>query len=153
MYRLLNPLSFAAGQLAVFQGASEVPISESYGSSEQRGKTANATKFKGFRDGTLASRTARTERRHGELARHGCAKRMTFANPANHAAVPARPYFGEGQEAVNRFCFFPFRHAKSGIRVRNRRRRDFTRKTKSPSRRSIWRRKALELFLSELRPR
>jgi hypothetical protein len=25
MYRLLNPLSFAAGQLAVFQGASEVP--------------------------------------------------------------------------------------------------------------------------------
>jgi hypothetical protein len=26
--------------LAVFQGASEAPISESYGSSEQRGKTA-----------------------------------------------------------------------------------------------------------------
>jgi hypothetical protein len=34
-------LSFAAGQLAVFQGASEVPISVSYGSNEQRGKTAN----------------------------------------------------------------------------------------------------------------
>jgi hypothetical protein len=34
-------LSFAAGQLAVFQGASEVPISVSYGSSEQRGKTAH----------------------------------------------------------------------------------------------------------------
>jgi predicted transcriptional regulator len=28
----------ASGQLAVFQGASEAPISESYGSSEQRGK-------------------------------------------------------------------------------------------------------------------
>ena len=47
MYRLLNPLGFAAGQLAVFQGAVraglavEAPISESYGSSEQRGKTAN----------------------------------------------------------------------------------------------------------------
>ena len=41
MYRLLNPLSFAAGQLAAFQGASEVPISVSYGSSKQRGKTAN----------------------------------------------------------------------------------------------------------------
>jgi hypothetical protein len=41
VYRLLNPWGFAAGQLAVFQGASEVPISESYGSSEQRGKTAN----------------------------------------------------------------------------------------------------------------
>jgi hypothetical protein len=27
VHRLLNPLSFAAGQLAVFQGASEVPIS------------------------------------------------------------------------------------------------------------------------------
>jgi hypothetical protein len=29
VYRLLNPLSFAAGQLAVFQGASEVPLSGS----------------------------------------------------------------------------------------------------------------------------
>ncbi len=29
VYRLLNPLSFAAGQLAVFQGASEAPLSES----------------------------------------------------------------------------------------------------------------------------
>jgi hypothetical protein len=27
VYRLLNPLSLAAGQLAVFQGGSEVPIS------------------------------------------------------------------------------------------------------------------------------
>src|SRR5271168_495686 len=41
VYRLLNPLSFAAGQLAVFQGASEVPISVLYGSSEQRRKTSN----------------------------------------------------------------------------------------------------------------
>jgi hypothetical protein len=39
VYRLLNPLNFAAGQLAVFQGASEAPISVSYGPSEQRGKT------------------------------------------------------------------------------------------------------------------
>ena len=31
VYRLLNRLSFVAGQLAVFQGASEVPLSESYG--------------------------------------------------------------------------------------------------------------------------
>jgi hypothetical protein len=31
VYRLLNCLSFAADQLAVFQGASEVPISVSYG--------------------------------------------------------------------------------------------------------------------------
>jgi hypothetical protein len=29
VYRLLNPLGFAAGQLAVFQGASEVPLSGS----------------------------------------------------------------------------------------------------------------------------
>src|SRR5258705_3415021 len=36
-----NTRYFAGGQLAVFQGASEAPISESYGSSEQRGKTAN----------------------------------------------------------------------------------------------------------------
>ena len=28
VHRLLNPFGFAAGQLAVFQGASEVPISE-----------------------------------------------------------------------------------------------------------------------------
>ena len=36
----INNMAFAVGQLAVFQGASEVPISGSYGSSEQRGKTA-----------------------------------------------------------------------------------------------------------------
>src|SRR6202051_2039388 len=36
-----NTRYFAGGQLAVFQGASEAPISLSYGSSEQRGKTAN----------------------------------------------------------------------------------------------------------------
>src|SRR6266404_4372539 len=29
VHRLLNPFGFAAGQLAVFQGASEAPISES----------------------------------------------------------------------------------------------------------------------------
>jgi hypothetical protein len=29
VHRLLNPLGFAAGQLAVFQGASEAPISGS----------------------------------------------------------------------------------------------------------------------------
>ena len=41
MHRLANNGDVAGGQLAVFQGASEAPISESYGSSEQRGKTAN----------------------------------------------------------------------------------------------------------------
>jgi hypothetical protein len=49
VYRLLIPLSFAAGQLAVFQGASEVPLSVSYGSSEQRGKTANWPRPGGLR--------------------------------------------------------------------------------------------------------
>jgi hypothetical protein len=49
VYRLLNPLGFAAGQLAVFQGASEVSISVSYGSSEQRGKTANWPRPGGLR--------------------------------------------------------------------------------------------------------
>src|ERR1700692_311497 len=43
LYRLVscprNTRYFAGGQLAVFQGASEAPISLSYGSSEQRGKT------------------------------------------------------------------------------------------------------------------
>jgi len=29
VHRLLNPLGFAGGQLAVFQGASEAPLSES----------------------------------------------------------------------------------------------------------------------------
>ena len=41
VYRLLNPWGFAVRQLAVFQGASEGPVSGSYRSSEQRGKTAN----------------------------------------------------------------------------------------------------------------
>jgi hypothetical protein len=55
VYRLLNPLSFAAGQLAVFQGAVraglavEVPISVSSGSSEQRGTTANWPRPGGLR--------------------------------------------------------------------------------------------------------
>ena len=37
----INNVAFAMGQLAVFQGVSEAPIFGSYGSSEQRGKTAN----------------------------------------------------------------------------------------------------------------
>ena len=36
VYRLTYNDDVAAGQLAVFQGASEAPISDSYGSSEQR---------------------------------------------------------------------------------------------------------------------
>jgi NAD(P)-dependent dehydrogenase (short-subunit alcohol dehydrogenase family) len=44
-----NTRYFAGGQLAVFQGASEAPISESYGSSEQRGKTANWPRPGGLR--------------------------------------------------------------------------------------------------------
>jgi len=42
-------MAFAVGQLAVFQGASEAPISGSYGSSEQRGKTANWPRPGGLR--------------------------------------------------------------------------------------------------------
>jgi hypothetical protein len=38
VYRLLNPLSFAAGKLAVFQGASEGPISD------HTGRASNAEK-------------------------------------------------------------------------------------------------------------
>src|ERR1700720_2409384 len=44
-----NTRYFAGGQLAVFQGASEAPISLSYGSSEQRGKTANWPRPGGLR--------------------------------------------------------------------------------------------------------
>ena len=44
-----NTRYFAGGQLAVFQGASEAPLSESYGSSEQRGKTANWPRPRGLR--------------------------------------------------------------------------------------------------------
>jgi hypothetical protein len=40
VHRLANNGDVAGGQLAVFQGASEAPISESYGSSEQRGKNS-----------------------------------------------------------------------------------------------------------------
>ena len=39
----------AGGQLAVFQGVSEAPISESYGSSDLRGKTANWPRPEGLR--------------------------------------------------------------------------------------------------------
>ncbi len=45
----INNVAFAVGQLAVFQGASEAPISGSYGSSEQRGKTANWPRPGGLR--------------------------------------------------------------------------------------------------------
>jgi hypothetical protein len=38
VYRLLNPLTSPQVSWLVFQGASEVPISVSYGSSEERGK-------------------------------------------------------------------------------------------------------------------
>ena len=49
-----NTRYFAGGQLAVFQGGpsrtgGEAPISESYGSSEQRGKTANWPRPRGLR--------------------------------------------------------------------------------------------------------
>src|SRR4029077_4994376 len=49
VHRLLNPFGFAAGQLAVFQGASEAPYLNRYGSSEQRGKTANWPRPMGLR--------------------------------------------------------------------------------------------------------
>ncbi len=49
-----NTRYFAGGQLAVFQGGpsrtgDKAPISESYGSSEQRGKTANWPRPRGLR--------------------------------------------------------------------------------------------------------
>jgi hypothetical protein len=49
VYRLAYNGDVAAGQLAVFQGASEVPISDPYGPSEQRGKTANWPRPEGLR--------------------------------------------------------------------------------------------------------
>jgi hypothetical protein len=49
VHRLSYNGAIAAGQLAVFQGASEAPISESYGSSEQRRKTANWPRPTGLR--------------------------------------------------------------------------------------------------------
>jgi hypothetical protein len=45
----ISNMAFAVGQLAVFQGASEAPISGSYGSSEQRRKTANWPRPGGLR--------------------------------------------------------------------------------------------------------
>jgi hypothetical protein len=49
VYRLAYNGDVAAGQLAVFQGASEVPIFDPYGPSEQRGKTANWPRPGGLR--------------------------------------------------------------------------------------------------------
>ena len=49
VHRLAYNGDVAAGQLAVFQGASEAPISGSYGSSEQRRKTANWPRPGGLR--------------------------------------------------------------------------------------------------------
>ena len=53
---------FAGGQLAVFQGGSEAPISKSYGLSEQRGKTANWPRPKRLRLKWLGRRVARRSR-------------------------------------------------------------------------------------------
>jgi energy-coupling factor transporter ATP-binding protein EcfA2 len=44
-----NNIYFAGNQLAVFQGASAAPLSESYGASEQRRKTANRPRPGGLR--------------------------------------------------------------------------------------------------------
>jgi hypothetical protein len=49
VHRLISVRHTAVGDLAEFQGASEAPISESYGSSEQRGKTANWPRPEGLR--------------------------------------------------------------------------------------------------------
>jgi hypothetical protein len=46
---LRNNMYFAGGQLAVFQGANEVPLSEPYGPREQRRKTANWPRPRGLR--------------------------------------------------------------------------------------------------------
>jgi hypothetical protein len=42
-------VAFGVGQLAVFQGGSEGPYLNSYGSSEQRGKAANWPRPEGLR--------------------------------------------------------------------------------------------------------
>src|SRR5271167_2789320 len=62
VYRLAYSGDVAAGQLAVFQGASEAPISESYGSSEQRGKTANWPRPRGLRGKWAGGCVARRSR-------------------------------------------------------------------------------------------
>ena len=49
VHRLICSWHMDAGQLAVFQGASEAPISESSRSSEQHGKTANWPRPAGLR--------------------------------------------------------------------------------------------------------
>jgi hypothetical protein len=49
VYRLAYNDDVVADQLAVFQGASEAPISDAYGSSEQRRKTANWLRPGGLR--------------------------------------------------------------------------------------------------------
>src|SRR5208282_5249088 len=59
-----NSRYIAGGQLAVFQGGpsrtgGKAPISESYGSSEQRGKTANWPRPRGLRSKWAGGRVAR----------------------------------------------------------------------------------------------
>jgi hypothetical protein len=54
-----NTRYFAGGQLAVFQGASEAPISESYGSSEQRGKAANWPRPRGWQSKWVVGKVLR----------------------------------------------------------------------------------------------
>jgi hypothetical protein len=49
VHRLICSWHMAAGQLAVFQGASEAPLSESSRSNEQHGKTANWPRPGGLR--------------------------------------------------------------------------------------------------------
>ena len=57
-----NTRYFAGGQLAVFQGASEAPISESYGSSEQREKTAGVGGESGHAENAESGRYRRQRR-------------------------------------------------------------------------------------------
>src|SRR6266404_7468933 len=47
VHRLLNPFGFAAGQLAVFQGASEAPIPPHFGSSLYESTPQSAQKWSG----------------------------------------------------------------------------------------------------------
>src|SRR5882762_4061055 len=54
-----NNIYFAGSQLAVFQGASEAPLSELYGPSEQRRKTANRPRPRGLRSKWVVGKAVR----------------------------------------------------------------------------------------------
>src|SRR6202040_4309156 len=78
-----NTRYFAGGRLAVFQGASEAPISLSYGSSEQRGKTANWPPPRGLRSKWAGGCVARRSRIASDMLPPSASPART-ALPAAH---------------------------------------------------------------------